>query len=200
MIIELCGLPGVGKTTLTKKLEQALNAEVVLLNKKGETLYYLLKGFLLHPRLYSAGLWWCLRHDSRLYFTWNFFCLRYAKLQKAYDKRDEIVLLDEGIVQNLFSYSRHKHSADELGYFKAYAQTIDRLVCVTLTEEERQAQILKRDQGQTNRRRQASYERDRVMLSNLEVVKQLCEQHPQGLVAHGDTVANTILNSISNHT
>ena len=182
MIIELCGLPGVGKTTLALQLEKRGHCQIVRVSGKLNIVYYLLKGFLKRPKLYYQGLRWCLRHDMSRYYTWNFFCIRYAKLQKALEMKKKCAILDEGPLSNIMSYSHHVHDAEDLSYFSDYAKLIDRVVCISLTESDRQTQIYKRDAGKTFARVQANDLRERYMQNNMTYTEVVCRQHSKGRV------------------
>ncbi len=182
MIIELCGLPGVGKTTLARELERSGQCQIVKLTGKLATVYYLLKGFLKQPKLYYQGLRWCLRHDASRYYTWNFYCIRYAKLQKAIDTNKGCAVLDEGPLLNLMSYSNHVHDAEDVRYFSEYAKLVDQIVCISPNETERQAQIHQRDAGKTFARVQANEAREQFMQQNMAHIEAVCRQHPHGQV------------------
>lgn len=182
MIIELCGLPGAGKTTLAAELARSGNCQVVQLRGKLRIVFYLLKGFIRNPKLYYQGLRWCLRHDASRYYTWNFFCIRYAKLQKALEMKGGYVILDEGPLLNLMSYSQHVHDTEDLSYFSEYAKHIDQIVCLSPKEVDREAQIQARDGGKTFVRVQANEEREQYMQKNMAYIEAICAQHPRGQV------------------
>jgi len=197
MIIELCGLPGVGKTTLARELERSGQYQIVKLTSRFAIVYYLLKGFLKRPKLYYQGLRWCLRHDMSRYYTWNFFCIRYAKLQKAQEVNKKCAILDEGPLSNLMSYSHHVHDAEDLSYFSGYAKLIDRVVCIAPAESDRQAQIQKRDAGKTFARVQTNEMREQNILKNMSYIEAVCRQHPKGRVVASLTELEPDFASIS---
>ncbi|MBI5913470.1 hypothetical protein HY839_03475 [Candidatus Azambacteria bacterium] len=105
MIIELYGLPGTGKTTVAKKIEERTDFKIVAIKNKGELVWLNIIFFLKHPLRSFLMLRYILANSrgwrTFYYKFMNCFLLNNAKYQKAaYFKN---ALIDQGYFQNIIS-------------------------------------------------------------------------------------------------
>ncbi len=111
MIVEFYGLPGTGKTTLSKNLAQKNPGEFIYLHTspRKEIIKYGLLFFLSHPTIFifwlKELLFECLRKHFFELFRYKLHLLLIAitQYQKAKDYPQKIILLDEGLFQRILA-------------------------------------------------------------------------------------------------
>lgn len=105
MIIEFCGLPGAGKTTVAKKIEERTDFKIVTIKNKRELVWLNTLFFLKHPARFFVSLWYIAinsRGSGMFYYKFmNSFLFNNAKQQKAL--RFKNALIDQGYFQNIIS-------------------------------------------------------------------------------------------------
>ncbi len=130
MIIELYGLPGTGKTTVAKKIEERIGYKIVAIESRRELAWFNVLFLLKHPiRFFTMA-----RHiivNSRglrmLYYKFmNSFLLNNAKYQKATHFKN--ALIDQGYFQNIISVFETPLRREELERYAKLFLPIDMLL------------------------------------------------------------------------
>lgn len=147
MIVELYGLPGSGKSTLSRQISHDQNWRIVRIENRAEILRYNLLFLLRHPVKFLALFGYLVRgSSSRQMFKFkflSFFLNRNAKYQKA--KGYPLALIDEGHVQNIVSFFETPASETQLRRCLSFTPMPDLLVILKLTREELEAVVEGRD-------------------------------------------------------
>ncbi len=149
MVIEFCGLPGVGKSTIARALEE-YGFVRVRIQGKAELLWYNFLYLLTYPCAFFKMLFIIskvgLRH-SRLYRLFmNVFLDTNARIYKA-KKGNAPMIVDQGHLQALFSLSYHKLSHNDVGLFLRYLPTPDRVFVFEAPTDIRTAHLKERGYG-----------------------------------------------------
>ncbi|OHA83047.1 MAG: hypothetical protein A2408_02595 [Candidatus Yonathbacteria bacterium RIFOXYC1_FULL_52_10] len=122
MIIEFCGLPGTGKTTVVQSVSRELKIPIVEIAGRGELLLLGAWFALKHPRLSTYTLYHIARnsYSARMgyYKLVNCFLQRGAKYEKA--SRYPHALIIEGYWQNIIAIFEHEERDEVLA---RYART-----------------------------------------------------------------------------
>jgi len=146
MIIELCGLPGSGKTTIAKKIEQETSYKIIKIENKKELLYYNFLFFLKYPvKFFSLFFYVCKNSESWKEFylkLMNTFFHHNAKYQKAL--RFNRAIIDQGYFQNFLSVF---NKAIDSKLFHKYLKLIlhpDKLYIIKINPRERENRLERR--------------------------------------------------------
>lgn len=138
MTIELFGLPGSGKTTLAKKLEDEKGFKIIKINSRKELLYFNFIHFFKHPAGSLANLFFIIKNSPNpkifYYKFMNFFMDINARYEKALfcDK----AVLDQGYFQNVLSVFEKPITPDLLKRYLKYLPEPDRLIIIDILPEE----------------------------------------------------------------
>lgn len=112
MIIEFYGLPGSGKTTIARAIAECANDRSVTYlhtSPRGEIVRYFPVFFARNP---VCTFFWlkeivkeCMRFHFRALFRYklHLFFISVVQYQKAYSKKNDISLIDEGLYQRILS-------------------------------------------------------------------------------------------------
>lgn len=105
MIVELCGLPGSGKTTAAKNIEERTDFVRIKIHSRAELLWLNFLFFIKHPVRFLVLLAYVARNSlgtRMFYFKFtNLFLQHNAKYEKALQYPHAII--DQGYFQNLLS-------------------------------------------------------------------------------------------------
>jgi len=108
MIVEFCGMPGGGKSTIAKRLASEEGFEIIMI-EKGELGWLSLQVFLAHPLWYVRLLGHIFMHAKDLstlrYKIANLLLQAGAKYEKA--KGYPKAILDQGYFQSLISIAEN---------------------------------------------------------------------------------------------
>ncbi|MCA9360811.1 hypothetical protein H6785_00745 [Candidatus Nomurabacteria bacterium] len=113
VIVELYGLPGVGKTTFSEKLKEEYNFEIIPHDQNKFKLFPLTikypfvvySWFLLIFKNYQKNKnWKIFKYDLSIFFS------SLKKIDDAKKSTQKYVVVDEGLVQRFLSYSADVHS------------------------------------------------------------------------------------------
>jgi len=119
MVIEFCGVPGGGKSTLFRAYQSAhpeTKAVALDMYNKAPTAWYAGLYLLFHPVSFFSLTIYVKRHHAPGLFWYSLHLMlrACAKWQKASSSRKRTVLLDEGLLHILAVLPAHAVSADEL--------------------------------------------------------------------------------------
>lgn len=138
MIIELFGLPGVGKTTLSRVLAERNNFEVIKIKSRGELIFLNFVYLIKHPIKFFATLFYIIKNsDSWPLFYYKFtncFLHHNAKYQKAL--KFEKTILDQGYFQNVLSIFEKPIDEKELIKYSKYLLKPTKLIILDLPFDE----------------------------------------------------------------
>jgi|GEM_PF-1703138 len=146
MVIEFCGLPGVGKSTIARALEEHGFVRVRIRGKV-ELIGYNLVYLVTYPVAFFKMLF-CITKTSlvhgRFYRLFmNVFLDTNARIYKA--KRGSVpMIVDQGHLQALLSLSYHKLSGEEVGAFLKYLPKPDRVFVFEAPADVRTAHLKER--------------------------------------------------------
>ncbi|HQI25773.1 MAG TPA: AAA family ATPase [Candidatus Paceibacterota bacterium] len=149
MIIEFCGLPATGKTTVAGVLVKKKGFHKIKIESRREWLFYNLIFLLKHPIKFFGGLFMIVKfseggRDFYLKFM-NCFIIHNAKYQKA--QRFRLGIIDQGYFQNILSvFNKPIDQKNLASYLKNFLYP-DLLVVFDLSSTERQARLIKRGQS-----------------------------------------------------
>ena len=123
MVIEFCGLPGAGKSTIARALEE-YGFVRVRIRSKAELIGYNLAYLVVYPVAFFKMLF-CITKTSlshgRFYRLFmNVFLDTNARIYKAKRGGSTPMIVDQGHLQALLSLSYHALSDDEAGAFLKY--------------------------------------------------------------------------------
>ena len=117
MFIECFGIPGAGKTTVTKILEDTLGASVVPIHVPKRYVFL----FLLHNPVFSVRWMLLLVRACNSDNVWHLFRFKLSlflntagrvHMAQQLDRKGKFVILDEGLVQRVFSLYETKQTSD----------------------------------------------------------------------------------------
>ncbi len=145
MIIELFGLPGSGKTTLSRGLAQDGRFELIKIRNKKDLLFYNFLFLIKHPIKFFVTLFYVISNSSLKDFYYKFtncFLHQNAKYQKALKAKNAV--LDQGYFQNFLSiFERPISAASAIKYFK-YLLFPDKLIILDLSVDALQSRLTSR--------------------------------------------------------
>lgn len=172
MIVELFGLPGVGKSTYANQLVKESQYVRIVLNKKSAVLWWCLRALVRSPLLFFRHLAWCLTHNGSRFYIWNFFFVRVAKYSKAATVQGT-ALLDEGLLQNVLSLPNEKLDEKSINHFLNTIPDAGKVIIVSVAEEERQRRLQQRPYQTWRQKSDATLDYDVIMRHNHEVFLQV---------------------------
>lgn len=143
-IVEICGLPGVGKTTIARKLTLDTNIDRVILTKKSRIVTNYCLGFIVRPKTFVYGLYFAMKHADSWFNFWNNHVYRYARYSSALRSKLPICILDEGPHQSIFSYAIDGLTEKEFKHYVEHTPKADLTILLTVSEEKRQQNLNKR--------------------------------------------------------
>lgn len=145
MLIEFYGLPGAGKTTISRKLAEGGEFEIIKIRNKKDLFWYNFLFFVKHPIKFFATLFYLIINSGEwrifYYKLTNLFLHHNAKYQKAL--RIENAILDQGYFQNILSIFEKPVNADFLVKYSKFLLKPDKLIILNLPPDD----ILKRVGG-----------------------------------------------------
>ncbi len=146
MIIELYGLSGAGKTTLSKEIAKNTNFRVVKIKNKFELLYFNFWYFIKHPIKFFVTLFYILKNSPNRKFLYrkfmNPFLHHNARYQKAL--RSKFSIIDQGYFQNIISVFEKKISPKFLKRYIKFLLLPDQLIVFDVSKKNRLAMMSKR--------------------------------------------------------
>jgi deoxyadenosine/deoxycytidine kinase len=148
MIIELYGLPAVGKTTYASKLIKEEKFKDVRIKGKCELLFWNIIFLILHPIRFTYQFYFLVSgFENMATFRLNFlnaFLHRNARGQKARFKKSKSIVLDEGQFQNILSLPKGTISDNQIKFMSKMALKPDSLLVVVADNDIRQKRLLER--------------------------------------------------------
>lgn len=134
MIIEFCGLPGSGKTSLSMALSQEdANFIKVDFAKKSVRYFFTVKFFLTNFR--QSLFWLKLLFKNRTIWLYKLHLLlvSFARqaLAESLSKADNYILVDEGLIQRLFTVVDNKLNQKEFLRLFANCSLPDTIVLIS---------------------------------------------------------------------
>ena len=149
MIIELFGLPGSGKSTIARALEANGKAKRIRITSRGELLWRSSLYILRHPLSSLIQLWYLIRYSGSLQLFYskfmNLFLHHAAKYQKAHAKQ-EVVVIDQGHLQNLLSLFELPVSHEKMVRYLAWLPKPDQVWVCEANADERARRLQSRGQ------------------------------------------------------
>lgn len=115
MMVEVIGLPGVGKSTMVRKFGELGKVCVIQTPLKWLMLREALVSVVRHPRLAASLLFYWFRYGeshTRYYLFMNAVLLKLAKFVIAQRVHDAVVA--EGLVQNMLSFWHRPMSVEDV--------------------------------------------------------------------------------------
>lgn len=148
MIIEMYGLPGVGKTVYAHSYVVDNHFEIIKVKSKIELIIFNIFFLFLHPKIFYGFFKLCFQ-NSKTNKIWrtkfiNSFLYRNAKWQKALFFRRNNIIIDEGHFQNLLSFFDREVSKGEMEQFISLCIKPDILYIVTTESQIRYERLNKR--------------------------------------------------------
>lgn len=149
MIIEFCGLPGTGKTTLARKIESELGFSRVKIKNRRELVFYNFIFFIKHPLKFFIFLYFVIINagsckDFYLNFM-NLFLQHNAKFQKA--KKYKKAVIDQGYYQNAISLFKTSRDRIKIMKYAKHFLKPDKLIFFEIDEPTRLGRLEKRGYG-----------------------------------------------------
>jgi len=148
MIVELAGLPGVGKSTIAKALTKN-GWEVIQADSRSELLWYNLLFVLNHPIRFFLLLGYIFSHAnsfSEWYLLFmNSFLHVNAKYIKA--KKHEKAIIDQGYTQNIVSFFTKPADTRAINQYLNTVLKPDLVIFLTAPQEIRKKRLRQRGYG-----------------------------------------------------
>ncbi len=135
MIIELCGLPASGKSTLAKKLQTEVNFTIIKKITKPELFFYNILFVIKYPIFFSQTLFYILKSKKLIYMkVMNVLFHHNAAYQKAKKTKGNVVL-PEGHHQNLYSIFEKEIENNKLQKYISQIPAVDKVIVFDLPEK-----------------------------------------------------------------
>lgn len=194
-IVEICGLPGSGKTTLARKLE-AEGIQRVMVVTKLQILSNFFLGFIFRPVHFSKGLSFAIRHTKTFTEFWNFYVYRYARYYKASRASSDVCILDEGPMQSVYSYAINHVPEVELLHLVALLPVADVTILLSVDETVRYMQFEKRKEQRPEHEFWKTRSREPELMLAERVIRSVLDNTPQFRVASSIEQAAVMARSI----
>jgi glycosyltransferase involved in cell wall biosynthesis/predicted kinase len=147
MIVELCGLPGAGKSTFARALESDGLFVRVRAGRRRDILWENARFLVRHPVTFLATLLWTVAHLSggaKLKFI-NCFLVHNATYRRA--SRLPFAIIDQGYRQNVISLFGEQLASERLRAYLGTLPSPDLLVCFDIAPEVRAERLAARGYG-----------------------------------------------------
>ena len=139
MIIELCGLPGVGKSTISSKLKKK-GFRIIKVIGRRELLKLNLIFLLKHPIKFIKLLFFIVFNATSLHVFYLLFMNCFLKVNAKYmkaQKKESIAIIDQGYWQNILSvFSRRIDNSLFKKYISCFLES-DLTIMITCNEKKR---------------------------------------------------------------
>lgn len=199
MIVELYGLPAVGKTTYARLCTSATH---VKLSSRSEKFRWFCAFLIHHPfkALMQAYTLACNSPSIKLFAMKciNIFFVRNALMMKAQSMEASCILLDEGPLQSILSIFEVPLTKEQA---KRYLQALilpDALIILDVSTEERKKRLNRRRQGirdSLGEEYKASW--DRIFIHNHNVIQGLLNDIPLKYVIVNNSQSSTTRHNTS---
>ena len=188
MIIEIIGLPGSGKSTVAREISKFRNWQVVSFEGKREILRFFISGLSKNPKVFLLGFFDAIKYAQTVSSFWNCYFVKYAKHQKALSLKSINFVINEGLHQNLFSYSKRKFNKKYVRNFLKRKMMVDMLFLINVDEKVLAERQLERELSRDKR----VFSKDEY--SNMRLVKEYLLH--QGSEIEDFYIVNDNINSI----
>lgn len=177
MIIELFGLPGVGKSTYARTVASEFGYTTISLRNKRTVMGWCMVAMMRFPAPFFRHLVWCLRHNPRPFYVWNFFCVRIAKYTKASVAAGSVIL-DEGPLQNILSFPNTKLTEENIQRFLKTIPKAGEVIILTATDAERRQRLRKRPYQSWRQHHDVVVDYDSIMRHNHDLLVAAVSDQP----------------------
>ncbi len=149
MIVEFYGLPGSGKSSLTKKISSDFGFRIIKIRKKRELFFYSFLFLLKHPIKFFILFFYVIKNSKDIksfyYKTMNCLLDYGAKYEKALKHKKAI--LDQGFFQNIISLFDDELSMSDIDRYLKNILLPDLLFCINPDKSVRASRIKQRGLG-----------------------------------------------------
>lgn len=183
MIIELCGLPSSGKTTLVKKLEETKLFFIIKVNNKKPVIINFLRYFLRRPTETFRATWWAIMSADSFSHFWNTLFFRYAKYELAQKNSSLTQVIDEGPCQNIYSYAKTMYDIKLIKSRLDKMPKVDSLILLAIPESLRQQNLIKRVKLFPHMKNMRTPVKEKQMLGTHQMLLELLKNYPNCYVA-----------------
>ena len=153
MIIELYGLPGSGKTNLTKEIVKKTDFRIIKIYKKTELIFYNFLFLIKHPIKFFTLLFYLILNSKNFKGFYSKFMNSFLHCNAKYQKslRYSSAVLDEGYFINIISIFEKEIDSESLKKYLKFLLWPDVLVVFDNVDfNERSKRIAKRGYGVAN--------------------------------------------------
>ncbi len=147
MVIEFYGLPGTGKSTTARRLEEKSNFKRVRIKNNIELLWYNFLFFIKYPIKFFILLYYVFTNSNNFkmfyYKFMNTFLHHNAKYQKA--KKFKNSIIDQGHTQNIISVFEEKKGLSAIEKYFTFIPKTNKLIIFDADFSVRKNRIEKRN-------------------------------------------------------
>ncbi len=201
MIVEFCGLPGSGKTTVIRQLlqEHSHQFDRVQFQSRWSVLQAIPQFHLMNARQIVQAVAYAVAYSSSLRVLWGTFGVRFLKLltaQTINHDSQKILIIDEGPHQNIYTYARTSHTKTWVETYLTLVPKPDVVIVLNIPSEQWEANLVQRAKTDPTSTMSGTKTQQVAMQHVNEIFTTLVKDNPQYMVVTSSKSAHDAVLSL----